>query len=316
MINDIEELVTSVTDAFKDSEMKLEELNDNKEVYISYLIDEIILNDLLSIIAEFCTENEYSFSILRDKYAQIKVIFFDKLIDKTLEIIFFTQKPNEIDSQLIVNYDEKVKKRSKVKIIPVVGPDGAGKTTLTKQTIADINQNTMYIKYKKIIRRSIMYNIFYPINRFLLGKKPDKNQHDDTHYLLSLCAGLGFYPYLIFLTLFRKKIILMDRFFYDYLLKDISYFERITTLRENWQGLLKYIPKPYILFHIDANAEIILSRKEGLTADDVEKYRTINFTLYLNNPSIVYLYVNSGIELDQCKKIIASTLIKSNIIVK
>ena len=316
MINDIEELITYVSNSFKNSEMKLEQLENNEEGDINYLIDEINLNDLLSIIAESCTQNEYSFSILRDKYAQTKVIFFDKLTDKTLEIIFFTQKVNEIDNQLIINYDKKVKQRSKIKIIPVVGPDGAGKTTLSKETIKDVKQNTTYIRYKKVIRGSVIYNIFYSINRWIAWKKPIRNQHDDTHYLLSIFACLGFYPYLIFQTLFRKKIYLMDRYFYDYLLKDISYFERITTLRENWKFLLKFIPKPYVLFHIDADAKIILSRKEGLTVDDVEKYRTLNFTLYLNNPSIVYLYVNSGIEINQCKKIIASTLIKSNIIVK
>lgn len=316
MINNIEELFTFIVDSCINNDIILRNMDNKEELHLNYFIDEIKVNDVLSIIANTCTINEYSFSILRNKYAQIKVILFDKYTDKTFTIIFFTQIPDSINSTLAKKHEKKVSLLSKLKIIPIIGPDGVGKTTLTKQMAKDLNQKIINIKFKRIIRRSTIYNILYPINKWILGKKPEKNQHDDTHYLLSICAGLGFYPYLIFQTLLRKKIFLIDRYFYDYLLKDISYLDRTTYLREDWKKLLKFIPRSYLLVHLDADTRIILARKKELTADDIIKYRTLNFTLYLNNPSVIYLYVNTGIEIDQCKKIILSTLKESNIIAK
>ena len=310
MINDINKIAQTVCDFCTDEKLKSIKKSDI-DLFYSYYIDQNKVDALLKNIFDTCSLNEYCFSIFRDKYAQIKVMVFDKYDGQNLEILLFTQMPNEIISSDENKYNKKVNFLRKLKIIPVIGPDGVGKTTLLAQVMDKINEKIFYKRFKKIVRRSIVYNILQPINKYFLtkkfGKKPEKDQHDDIHYFLVICAGLGYYPYLFYKSLVKNNLIILDRFFYDYLLKNISFMEKETYLRENWKSLLQFIPKSYWIMHLDANSEVILSRKEELSSDDIDKYRELNFTLYLNKPSVVYTYINTGLDLGQCKNIVLST---------
>lgn len=312
MINDINEISKNLQEFFSINELQC--VSDNSH---SYYLKEIKVDNILNEVFKICSLNEYCFSIFRDKFAQIKVIIFDKYENDSIEFLFFTIDPNEILLDEQTKYTKRVNFLRKLKILPVIGPDGAGKTTLLTQVIKELNQKIFYKRFKKIVRRSIIYNIVQPINKYFLtkklGRKPEKDQHDDIHYLLIIFAGLGYYPYLFFQSLFKKNIIILDRFFYDYLLKDISFMEKKTCLRKNWKFLLKFIPKSYWIIHLDANAEIILSRKEELSFDDIEKYRELNFMLYLNKPSVVYSYINTGLEIERCKNILLKTGRKSKV---
>lgn len=89
--------------------------------------------------------------------------------------------------------------------------------------------------------------------------------------------------------------------------------EKETYLRENWKFLLQFIPKSYWIMHLDANSEIILSRKEELSSDDIDKYRELNFTLYLNKPSVVYSYINTGINVEKCRDVLLYTGLNSKV---
>lgn len=319
MINSIEVLTNVLLNLFKEKNIRLQKI-DSLEMPLNYYISEIMLNKILEIIFEFCSTNQYCMSINRNKYSQVKVILFDKSTIERLTFVFVTCMPTNINKFLEDIYNKKINFLKKINIIPVIGPDGVGKSTILNEVINTLEERVFFKRFKKVVRNSVLYNIFHPLNknsvRKKVGKKSVKNQHDDIHYLLCILSALSAYPYLLFQILVKKRIVFLDRFFYDYLLKNISFLNKETYLRENWRLLLKIIPRSYFLIHLDADAKIILSRKEELSKDDIDKYRKLNFKLYLEKPSIVYLYINTGLKIERCKEVLLSALSDNSLIKK
>ncbi|AXX92897.1 hypothetical protein CPU12_03990 [Malaciobacter molluscorum LMG 25693] len=270
---------------------------------VKFSITEDRLNNLLKIVFKLCSKNLYCFSIIREEYDEIEVIIYSKNEDKKIKILL-----ENVEDKIILQYRKKVLKYKEYKIFPIIGPDGVGKTTLLTNTFNPKEKSLMFKRFKKIVRRSIIYNVTYPINKYLLkkklGKKPEKDQHDDIHYMLVILAGLLYYPYLVFNTLVNKKIVFIDRFFNDYLLENISFLDKKTKLRDKWKNILNYIPTVYWMVHLDAKAKIILERKDELKKRDIKKYRKANFKIYLQKPSIVYTYVNTGLDLSFCQNVL------------
>ena len=315
MINSSNELFSEFLKKFKEDKIEMQ-IIENSNQY-DYYINKDNVNSVLQIIFNLCSSNEYCFSIGRENYGQINVKVFEKKSTEVTTLNLFTEITNNSQDLLEKKYKKDTYNLKKLNIIPVIGPDGVGKSTLLDAVINKLDERIFFKRFKKIVRNSIIYNIFHPINknavRKIVGKISIKNQHDDIHYLLCIWGALTAYPYLIFQSLFRKNIVLLDRFFYDYFLENISFMNKTTVLRKNWKKLIKIVPRTYALIHLDADSEIILSRKQELSADDIETYRTLNFTLYLEKPSIIYLYVNTALELEQCKEIILYTGIESKI---
>jgi len=272
----------------------------------SIYIDLKKLDSILTIIFNLCSKNGYSFSIDRQLYNRCSVDIFEKnsLYKRTIILNF-----QNTDSLKTHNLNIKILKS--INITPILGPDGVGKTTLFTEVLKNLQKDKItYKRFKKIVRRSTLYNIVYPINRAILkqklGKKPEKDQHDDRHYILVLISSLLYYPYLIFISTFQKKTIFIDRFFQDSFLENISFLDEKTSMRKNWKTLLKFVPKTFWLIQLDAKNDIILSRKDELTSDDIDRYRELNFKLYLEKPAVVYNYINTENSLDSCKDIMLS----------
>ena len=204
MINNIEALLNILFDSFQEKEIEFKKI-DNVNITSSYYINQVQVNKILQIIFETCSSHNYCFSITRDKYSQIKVRFFDKITDEIMTLIFFTIMPDNIDEKLVIKYNKKVNFLKRIKIIPVIGPDGVGKSTILNDVMNTFEEKVFFKRFKKVVRNSILYNIFHPLNknsvRKKVGKKSVKNQHDDIHYLLCIFGALTAYPYLIFQTL-------------------------------------------------------------------------------------------------------------------
>jgi len=266
------------------------------------------LDSFFKILFRFCSRNKFCFSIFKNEFD-----FFTIEIYNTKEIeSFFIKVQYSYDiSKEKMKFNKEFTKYKKRRIYPIVGPDGVGKTTLLTSAIDIKQKNILYKRFKKIVRRSIIYNLMYPINRFFLkrklGKKPEKDQHDDVHYFLILLAGIFYYPYLVFNSRFKNKVVFVDRFFNDYLLENISFLDKKTILRKNWNKLLSIIPTVFWTIHLDAKPKTILSRKDELLKRDVKKYKKYNFKIYLAKPSFVYTYINTDLELDDCKLFLEHT---------
>lgn len=278
-----------------------------------YLILEKDLDYVLEIIFEYCSTNIYCFNIDRSLYNECDVTIFSN--NTNLSMLFKIKS----DSNLLLEklHILKYKIIKKISIIPIIGPDGVGKTTILDNVVKEINEKFVYRRFKKIVRRSIIYNIIYPINKYFLKKSISKDitkdQHDDIHYLLALICGYFYFCYLSFIGLFSKKVIFIDRFFNDYLLENISFKEKETKIRDNWLTLVKFFPTVLWNIQLDARNEIILSRKDELTSDDIDKYRDFNFQIYLQNPSFIYTYINTGLDLAFCKNILLHSGAQSKI---
>ena len=272
---------------------------ENNKIYI----DEKNLNKILTIIFNESSKELYSFSILKKEYGKCFIILFDnQSLEKKEFIIQDIEENHKLKSKL---YKIKYAIFKSLRIVPIIGPDGVGKTTLLTNVMKDIKDSILYERFKKIVRRSIIYNIVYPINKIILkkqyGKRLEKDQYDDVNSKLIILAGLLYYPYLILNTILFKKLIFVDRFFQDILLKNISFPEKNTQLRDRWKLLLKFIPTVFWKIHLDAKTDIIMKRKDELTKDDIDKYRELNFKIYLEKPSFNYSYINTSNNIENCK---------------
>lgn len=272
-----------------------------------YLINQNDLDSFLQIVSFYCSSNQVCFTLFNNNYGYTKILFFEIGFVKPLEYNLYTIQPNLIKKEDQTAYSLQVKKLKKRKIFPVIGPDGVGKTTLLQSSIEQIKNKVVYQRFKKIVRRSVVYNIIHPITKHILKyklkQKPQKDQHDDTYYFLIYLCGLIYYPVLLYKSMVKKRVVFLDRFFDDYLLKNISFGDRKTILRENWKFMLKLTPKSYWKIHLDAKEEIILSRKDELSPDDIKQYRELNFDIYNEKKSVVYTYINTGLELEHCQKV-------------
>jgi thymidylate kinase len=223
--------------------------------------------------------------------------------------IFSPSNVNEID--ICVTSFQKQDSRFG-EIIAVIGPDGVGKTTLFNAVKPHLNKRFVYKRFKKIVRRSIIYNLTYPFTKRYLkskfGFKPSKDQHEDSYAKLVFTAGLLYYPYLLFLAKIKKHLVFIDRYFYDYLLENIAFMQKPTTLRKGWQNYLKFLPTPLMTLHLDAKEDVIRSRKDELNDVDIQKYRELNFFLYLQKPSKVYTYVNTQNDINFCKEVVLQSI--------
>lgn len=314
--DNIEGFYFSILNELKEKKIDFNILKNTQD---KILIEEEVLNSVLKTFFNKCTKSQLSFTILKDEYKLLKIDLFDINSNDKKRIFIYTCNPSTVNPQEKYNYLKSVARSKKQRIFPVVGPDGVGKTTLLTNTFNIKKEPYLYKRFKKIVRRSFLYNILYPINRIILkrklGVKPLKDQHDDIHYLMVITAGIMYYPYLVFNSIFRKKVIFLDRFFNDYLLENISFLDKKTKLRENWKTLLKFIPTSYWMIHLDAKAKVILNRKNELTSRDIKKYRKLNFKMYLEKPSIIYTYINTSRDLELCKNIL-SNVAKEVMIIK
>ncbi len=309
LIDNVFDLYECIIEDILEKHFEFSEFKKDSLQIDNYYIDASQLNEILKIVFHLVSDNEYSFTISRKHYNQCKIDLFDNKNSDIKTFIINIKKSNKkfysLKKKLFYLNNFILKK---IRIIPVIGPDGVGKTTLIKLLLDEISEKSMYKHFKKIIRRSIIYNIFYPINKILLkrklGKIPDKDQLDDTYAILSIVEGLIHYPYLVFLTIYKNNILFLDRFFYDYLLKDISFPDKITTLRDYWKLIIRCIPQTLWNIHLDAKSDIILQRKEELTPDDIKKYREFIFLIYLEKPSMFYTYINTKINVKHCKNIL------------
>lgn len=276
-----------------------------------YLIDKNDTDRFLKILFKVLTKNKICFTILRDEFELIKIDIFEKQKETPRRYFIYTTPLDEISNGENQKYKQKIRVLKRRRIFPVIGPDGVGKTTLLKQFMNNIEEKISYIGFKKIVRRSILYNIIHPISKnllkFKMKQKPLKDQHDDIYYFLIFIAGILHYPYLLYTTIFRKKTIIIDRFFNDYILENISFKEKKTVLRDKWKNLSGVIPKVFWFIHLDAKPKVILNRKDELTKHDIKQYKRLNFKIYLYQPSVVYTYINTELDIEHCENVLNYT---------
>lgn len=195
----------------------------------------------------------------------------------------------------------------RMKITPVVGPDGVGKTSIIEALKKRSRSKIKYYRFKNLFRHNLLYQLSFPFLNRKLEKAVAKNQFDDIYgaWLVTI-ASLRF-PLLALIALLGKRFFFSDRFFHDLILKDTRFPEKKAVLRGNWKALLKKTPRTFWFLHLDAPTEVVLSRKQELNGDAVDCYRSEVFRMYLEKPSRIYSYINTANPIETCGDVLMKT---------
>ncbi len=188
----------------------------------------------------------------------------------------------------------------KVKIIPVVGPDGVGKTSIIETLKKRSRSKIKYYRFKNLFRHGLLYQTLALFLRRGEAKKVEKNQYDDLYGDWMVRIASLRYPFLLLVAVLGKRFFFSDRFFQDLIIQDTRFLERKAHLREEWKALLKMSPRTFWFIHLDAPTEVILARKDELNAEAIDCYRRDVFTMYLQKPSLLYSYVNTDQPIEVC----------------
>ncbi|MFT6364562.1 MAG: thymidylate kinase [Planctomycetota bacterium] len=193
---------------------------------------------------------------------------------------------------------------AKRKFIAVVGPDGVGKTTLIQAACSCLAKGGRDFRFKKLYRHATLYKLLFPglrrkYNR-AAGMALEKNQIDDKAG--SFIFWMAWYRYfLLALLRLRKPLTLVDRYYFELLIQDLRFQEKLPTLRPRWRSMLNRVPMPRMVLHLDAPNEVIASRNEELRSEGVDAYRTQMFAMAQKRGVPFYLYLNTSNSVEQCK---------------
>ncbi|MBN3563917.1 hypothetical protein [Aliamphritea spongicola] len=185
-------------------------------------------------------------------------------------------------------------------IIPVIGPDGVGKTTLITAVQKKIAGNSHYYRFKKLFRGSLGYQLNHFLTQLREGKGYDKNQHNDQHGLKMMAIARRRYPGLLKQARKAGSYYFSDRFFHDYIIENLRFEDKPAALRSHWQKLLNVSPNTHWFIQLDAPADVILSRKNELSAEDIDTYREACLTMYVHRPSPIFSFINTSHTLEKC----------------
>lgn len=155
----------------------------------------------------------------------------------------------------------------KVTTIAFLGPDGAGKSTIIDELIADdIFINKYYFHLKPVINKNNSnINVNDPHN---------KNEYSNFKSTLKLIYFVFIYNYGWLKNIYFKKlksapVIIFDRYFDDIFVDKKRY--RINQNIKSAKFLRKLIPSPDITFVLSTNPEVIFKRKQEVTYQELER---------------------------------------------
>ncbi len=191
----------------------------------------------------------------------------------------------------------------RIRIIPVVGPDGVGKTSLIDALKSRSRSKIRYYRFKNLFRHNLWYQLLRRLKRSD-AKQLEKNQFDDRYGAQIVSIAAWRYPLLLLSTLLRRGFLFSDRFFHDFILEETRFMQSEARLRPEWKALLEKSPRTYWFVHLDAPTALIRSRKEELTAQAIDCYRRDIFRLYLQKPAMIYSYINTANTIEHCADVL------------
>lgn len=207
-------------------------------------------------------------------------------------------------------------------MICLIGPDGSGKSTVSSHLIENMEDLFEDIRYYHG-----HYQILPELSRFLRIKQTnfeiqsnscENKKEKQTPRLIKRLRKMiiiSYYSvdYIIgrlinIINRNKSQLIVFDRYFYDYVLQP-SFFT-INSL--TYRLLSFFVPKPDLLFYLEAPAEVIHTRKQELTLYEITRQARIckQLTNILHNGYCIDNTQSLEIVLYQLRCIIVETLEK------
>lgn len=164
--------------------------------------------------------------------------------------------------------------------IAILSPDGGGKSTVINE-ISDRVSGSFHgidVRYirPRLFKNLGRYNVINPTKEEKSNPNPhDKELHNPVKSLIRfLFYNLDYQLGTIFdvkLQKVRKKLVIYDRYYYDYYV-DMKRYQY--NLPKWLPKVFEFsIPKPDLIFILDAPAEILYERKQELTLDELKRQR-------------------------------------------
>ena len=199
---------------------------------------------------------------------------------------------------------QRRKAMAKRRLIAFVGPDGVGKTTLIEQCRELLKSRARYFRFKKMFRASLLYSLLHALRYRALRKAHQgtlpKNEFDELQASrLFWISWLGFPK--LWLRSRLQGYQLSDRYYSDFLFRNLRQTEQQPDLIPTWQRLAHHIPQPAWEIQLDAATEVILARKQELSPAAIDLYRQGVFAIYQASPPPFYTYLNTSHTLAQSR---------------
>lgn len=165
-------------------------------------------------------------------------------------------------------------------MVVFLGPDGSGKSTIAKRTL-ELASGSFHGE-KLYYWRPGLFPEMGKLIRFWNPRKSGKCENPNPHahkrgnpikslvrfsfYLIDYIIGFYFkiYPQVV-----KKKLIIMDRYYYDFLVDLHRYHFNIPKWLPKF--FLPFIPKPDITFYLNTEPHELLKRKQELTFQELDR---------------------------------------------
>lgn len=248
-------------------------------------LDSLKRRDLRSIL-DACLDQGMSFSIKKHAEKQLYNV-----------VIIGSDSFNSTSDKLsdAVHSDKGLVYRIGSKTVAVVGPDGSGKTTLIDAIKADsISKGFRFKRFKRYFRRVLPY----------VFRSEDRNDRDQK--LLWLILPVSMITFSIGYMLSRgSKQTLLDRYFYDYLIRDLRETDKSLSKVKNYNWWTRVLPRPAKLIVAICPPVEILKRKQEMSVAAINDLYDVYLDQIIEGRLPEVLFCNTSLDLEiSCRQAI------------
>lgn len=185
-------------------------------------------------------------------------------------------------------------------ILPVLGPDGAGKTYFCDHLVAEEPEQRQHMRYKKFFR-NYDYRLLMRVMRLIFPQ--DKENQLDERLSVYVILKAGLVSFLRGKQLQRQdRLLLIDRYGWDYLLKGIRRRHNSPAriaLHGLWRRLIPRPSKCIILF---GHAETIHARKPDLSTEMIDFVYDEYIELVAAGRALRCFFCNTELDYDAVRR--------------
>lgn len=237
------------------------------------LID--VLEKLATEKDDLATANKRALVLLKNINCYMPSVAILRSLNAKLDKLFSTSSPRNI--------------------IAVVGPDGSGKTTILKKSIRNDDKSIIYYKFKDLYRKH--NGIDKLIRKCFADKNLKRNQLDERfsgiHFLSSRIV------FFFFKLIHWKRLIVLDRYFYDLFLTGIRDKGRKGKVLWWYKFGIYLAPRPLCLLILDVPYEIAKNRKDEISKEDWDLIFNNYVSCYFSKPSRYLAYCSTDTEISK-----------------